>query len=57
MNDMGSFIIQYLGWQACSRFLGSLVKNGDYLLMPLRNAPNGIPEPWRVYRSRSWPLR
>jgi len=29
---------------------GSLVQNGDYLLMPLRNAPNGIPEPWRVCR-------
>jgi hypothetical protein len=34
-----SLIIHYLGWQACRRFLGALVQNGDYLLMPLRNAP------------------
>jgi hypothetical protein len=27
-----------------------VVQNGDYLLIPLRNAPNGIPEPWRVSR-------
>ena len=44
------FIVRYLGWQARSRFLGHLsematIRSSGW---PLRNAPNGIPRPWRV---------
>jgi hypothetical protein len=48
---MTSFIIHYLGWQARNRFLGHLpematIRSSGW---PLRNAPNGIPKPLRVY--------
>jgi hypothetical protein len=49
---IASFIIHYLGSQARNRFLGHLpamatVRSSGW---SLRNAPNGIPRPWRVYR-------
>jgi hypothetical protein len=50
-----SFIIRYLGWRACNRFWGHLSEIATILSsgLPQRNAPNGIPRPWRVYQYES----